>query len=81
MAPLELFLGRATRERRTACRRPCVNRQPRLEREIPLRVFNLSCRSENRRLSFNESPWTHGLATVDPVYGPWTYSTDFPIEK
>jgi hypothetical protein len=26
-------------------------------------------------------PWTHGLAVVDPVYGPWTYSTDFSIEK
>jgi hypothetical protein len=60
---------------------PRLDQRPRLEREIPLRVFNLSCRSENRRLSFNESPWTHGPAVVDPVYGPWTYSTDFSIEK
>jgi hypothetical protein len=56
---------------------PRLDQQLRLEREIPLHIFNLSRRSENRRLSFNESPWTHGLAAVDPVYGPWTYSTDF----
>jgi hypothetical protein len=22
-------------------------------------------------------PWTHGSGTVDPVYGLWTYSTNF----
>jgi hypothetical protein len=26
-------------------------------------------------------PWTGGPAAVDPVYGLWTYSTDFLIEK
>jgi hypothetical protein len=26
-------------------------------------------------------PWTHGPATVDLVYGPWTYSTEFSIEN
>jgi hypothetical protein len=25
--------------------------------------------------------WTGGLAAMDPVYGPLTYSTDFSIEK
>jgi hypothetical protein len=60
---------------------PLLDRRPRLEREIPLHIFNLSRRSQNRRLSFNESSRTHGPATVDPVYRPWTYSTDFSIER
>jgi hypothetical protein len=60
---------------------PRLDRRPRLEHEILLRVFNLSRRSENQWLSFNESPWTRGPAAVDPVYGPWTYSTNFSIEK
>jgi hypothetical protein len=77
----ELSLDRATLEGRSVCRRPCVNRRPRLEREIPLRVLNHACRSENRQLSFNESPWTRGPVAVDLVYGPWTYSIGFPIEK
>jgi hypothetical protein len=55
-----------------AVSRPRHDRRLRLEREIPLHVFNLSRRSENRQLSFNESPWTRGPAAVDPVYGPWT---------
>jgi hypothetical protein len=59
----------------------CLDRQPRLEREIPLRIFNLCHRSENQRLSFNESLWTRGPAAVDLVYGPWTYSIDFSIEN
>jgi hypothetical protein len=33
---------------RAVVSRPCLDRRPRLEREIPLRVFNLSRRSENR---------------------------------
>jgi hypothetical protein len=49
--------------------RPHLDRRPRIEREIPLRIFNLSRRSENQRLSFNESPWTRGPP-------PWTWSTD-----
>jgi hypothetical protein len=57
--------------------RPCLDRRSRLEREIPLRVFNLSRRSENQRLPFNESPWIRGPAAVDPVYILCTYSTDF----
>jgi hypothetical protein len=60
---------------------PCLDRRPRLECEIPLRVLNRSRRSENRQLSSNESPWTRGPAVVDPVYGPWTHYTDFSIEK
>jgi hypothetical protein len=64
-----------------AVRRPRLDQRSRLEREISLHVFNLSRRSENRRLSFNENPWTRGPSTMDPVYGPWTYSTDFSIEK
>jgi hypothetical protein len=74
IAPLPLPIG-------AAVSRPRLDRRPRLEREIPLRVFNLSRRSENWQLSFNESPWTRGPAAVDPVYRPWTYSTDFLIEK
>jgi hypothetical protein len=66
---------------KAAVGRPCLDRRPRLEREIPLCIFHLSRRSENRRLSFNESLWTDELAAVDPVYGPWTYFTDFSIEK
>jgi hypothetical protein len=81
MVPLELYLGRATREGRSACRRPCVNRRPRLECEIPLLILKLGHRFENRRISFNESPWTRGPVAVDPVYGPWTYSIGFAIEK
>jgi hypothetical protein len=61
--------------------RPCLDRRSRLEREILHHIFNLSCRPENRRLSFNDSPWTRALAAVDLVYGPCTYSTDFSIEK
>jgi hypothetical protein len=53
-----------------AVSRSCLDRRPRLEREIPLRVFNLSRRFENRRLSFNESPGTRGPAAVDPIYRP-----------
>jgi hypothetical protein len=60
---------------------PLLDQRPRLEHKIPLHIFNLSHRSENRRLSFNESTWTRGPAVVDPVYGPWTYSTNFSIEK
>jgi hypothetical protein len=45
-----------------------LDRRPRLEREIPLSVFNLSHRFENRQLSFNESSRTRGLAAVDPIY-------------
>jgi hypothetical protein len=60
---------------------PRLDRRPRLECEIPLQVFILSRRFENRRLSFNESPWTRGLAAMDPVYGLWTYSSDFSIQK
>jgi hypothetical protein len=26
-------------------------------------------------------PWTGEPAAMDPVYGQWTYSTDFSIEK
>jgi hypothetical protein len=81
MAPPELCPGRATQERRSVCRRPRVNRRPRLEREIPLQVLNRGRRSENRQLSFNESLWTRGPAAVDPVCGPWTYSTSFLMEK
>jgi hypothetical protein len=74
VAPVPLLTGNVV-----SC--PRLDLRPRLEREIPLRIFNLSHRSENRRLSFNESPWTPGPAAVDPVYGPWTYFTDFSIEK
>jgi hypothetical protein len=45
--------------------RPRLDRQARLEREIPLHIFNPSRRSENRWLLFNESPWTRGPAAVD----------------
>jgi hypothetical protein len=60
---------------------PHLDRRPRLEREIPLCVLNRGRRSENRQLSFNEILWTRGPAVVDPVYGPWTYSTDFSLQK
>jgi hypothetical protein len=26
-------------------------------------------------------PWAGGPGVVDPVYGPWAYSTEFSIEK
>jgi hypothetical protein len=50
---------------RATVSRPCLDRRSRLEREIPLHVFNLSRSSENQRLSFNESPWTRGPDVVD----------------
>jgi hypothetical protein len=60
---------------------PHLDRRLRLEREIPLCVLNRGRRSENRQLSFNEILWTRGPAVVDPIYGPWTYSTDFSLQK
>jgi hypothetical protein len=60
---------------------PRLDRRPRLEGEIPLRIFNLNRRSDNQQLSFKESLWTCGPTVVDPVYVPWTYSIDFSIEK
>jgi hypothetical protein len=60
---------------------PHLDRRLRLEREIPLCVLNRGRRSENRQLSFNEILWTRGPAVVDPLYGPWTYSTDFSLQK
>jgi hypothetical protein len=50
--------------------RPCLDQRPRLEREIPLRVFNLSRRSENRRLSFNESvdSWTGHRGPIPSIF-------------
>jgi hypothetical protein len=50
---------------RVAVSRPRLDRWPRLEREIPLRILIRGRRSENQRLSFIEIPWTHGPAAVD----------------
>jgi hypothetical protein len=64
-----------------AVSRPRVDQWLRLDQEDTPSHFYLSCRSLSRQPSFNEVPWTRGPAVVDPVYGPWTYSTYFSIEK
>jgi hypothetical protein len=61
---------------------PDPNQRSRLDRRIPLRL-NKIWSIEHRLIGqyrFTMS-WIGEPATVDPVYGPWTYSMGYSVEK
>jgi hypothetical protein len=63
--PCRATVGRAGAD----LHRPFVDQRLRLEPKDTLHVLNRGQRSENRRLSFNKSLWTHAPAAVDPFHG------------
>jgi hypothetical protein len=59
----------------------CIVRDQEYKPGYPFGWVNPGRRSDRQRFSFNELRWSHGPATVDPVYRPLTYSTGLFFRK
>jgi hypothetical protein len=50
-------------------------------RPVPVQPLHPGRRSHLQRSSFNDEAVDPCTGRVDPVHGPWTYSTDLSLEK